>query len=125
MAEDQNRTLQDKFMLRLPKGMRERIKSAADANGRSMNSEIVAALYDWFPEPTPQEYLSWLHRELIQDQQSLNSDKIDPKLRVLIEAKIERTRQEMIAVINGNADPSTFDAAIEAMSDFRAVHRDS
>lgn len=31
-------------MLRLPKGMRDRIKAAADRNGRSMNAEIVATL---------------------------------------------------------------------------------
>jgi beta-phosphoglucomutase-like phosphatase (HAD superfamily) len=40
---------QDKFMLRMPDGMRERIKAAADANGRSMNSEIVATLEAKYP----------------------------------------------------------------------------
>lgn len=44
MAEDQNRTLQDKFMLRLPEGMREQIRSSADALGRSMNAEIIQRL---------------------------------------------------------------------------------
>jgi len=34
----------DKFMLRLPNGMRDRIKDAAEQNGRSMNSEIVMRL---------------------------------------------------------------------------------
>lgn len=34
----------DKFMLRLPDGMRDRIKAAADANSRSMNAEILVAL---------------------------------------------------------------------------------
>lgn len=37
-------------MLRLPDGMRDRIKAAADANGRSMNSEIVATLEEAYPE---------------------------------------------------------------------------
>lgn len=49
MAE--SRSLTDKFMLRLPDGMRERIKSAAENNGRSMNSEIVATLYEKYPAP--------------------------------------------------------------------------
>lgn len=40
---------QDKFMLRLPDGMRERIKTNADQNGRSMNAEIVAALEAAYP----------------------------------------------------------------------------
>jgi hypothetical protein len=34
----------DKFMLRLPDGMRERIAEVAKANGRSMNAEIVARI---------------------------------------------------------------------------------
>jgi hypothetical protein len=34
----------DKFMLRLPDGMRERIAELAKQNGRSMNAEIVARL---------------------------------------------------------------------------------
>ncbi|MDE9483267.1 Arc family DNA-binding protein [Xenorhabdus bovienii] len=37
---------QDKFMLRLPDGMREAIAKRADENGRSMNSEIVQMLQD-------------------------------------------------------------------------------
>ena len=44
MADTENRALNDKFMLRLPEGMRERIRAEAEANNRSMNSEIVARL---------------------------------------------------------------------------------
>lgn len=40
---------QDKFVLRLPTGMRDRIKAAADKNNRSMNSEIVATLEEAYP----------------------------------------------------------------------------
>lgn len=39
----------DQFPLRLPDGMRERIKAAADAAGRSMNAEIVATLEEKYP----------------------------------------------------------------------------
>jgi len=46
MTEKENRSLTDKFMLRLPDGMRERIKASADANNRSMNAEIVSRLDD-------------------------------------------------------------------------------
>lgn len=35
---------QDKFMLRLPDGMRDKVKAAAEAHNRSMNAEIVYAL---------------------------------------------------------------------------------
>ena len=35
---------QDQYMLRLPDGLRDEIKATADANNRSMNSEIIARL---------------------------------------------------------------------------------
>ncbi len=50
---DEKRQLADKFMLRLPNGMRERIKGAAEENGRSMNAEIVRVLEREFPPPQP------------------------------------------------------------------------
>lgn len=34
----------DQFNLRLPEGMRDRLRDAAEANGRSMNAEIVARI---------------------------------------------------------------------------------
>ncbi|MDX1201097.1 Arc family DNA-binding protein [Sinorhizobium medicae] len=34
----------DQFMVRLPEGMRERIRRHAEANGRSMNSEVVSLI---------------------------------------------------------------------------------
>lgn len=38
----------DKYLLRLPEGMRERLKEAAQENNRSMNAEIVARLEQSF-----------------------------------------------------------------------------
>ena len=38
----------DKFIVRLPDGMRDRIKAAADTNGRTMNAEVVARLESTF-----------------------------------------------------------------------------
>ncbi len=35
---------QERFIVRLPDGMRDRIKAAAEANNRSMNAEIVARI---------------------------------------------------------------------------------
>lgn len=35
---------QDKFIVRLPDGMREQLKAAAEGNGRSMTSEVVERL---------------------------------------------------------------------------------
>jgi len=41
---------QDKFIVRLPDGMREQIRAAAKANGRTMTAEIVARLEHTFLE---------------------------------------------------------------------------
>lgn len=46
---EEKRKLNDKFMLRLPDGMRERIKAEAAKNGRSMNTEIIATLEEKYP----------------------------------------------------------------------------
>ncbi|NEH85293.1 Arc family DNA-binding protein [Rhizobium leguminosarum bv. trifolii] len=60
----------DQFPLRLPDGMRDRIKDAADKNGRSMNAEIVAALEEAYPErSTFHEELSFMDEiEAIQER---------------------------------------------------------
>ena len=50
MAVPTNRE-SDRFMLRLPDGMRDRIKTAAAENNRSMNAEIVATLEEKYPAP--------------------------------------------------------------------------
>lgn len=44
MAERSTGRESDKFMLRFPEGMRDRIKAEAERNGRSMNAEIIARL---------------------------------------------------------------------------------
>jgi hypothetical protein len=41
----------DKVIVRLPDGMRDRIKRTAEANNRSMNAEIVATLEEKYPAP--------------------------------------------------------------------------
>lgn len=43
---------QDRFIVRFPDGMRDRIKAAAEANNRSMNAEIIARLQDSFVAET-------------------------------------------------------------------------
>lgn len=39
----------DKIIIRVPDGMRDRIKRAADANGRSMNAELLVLLERAYP----------------------------------------------------------------------------
>lgn len=42
---------QDKYVLRLPDGLRDRIKARAAAHSRSMNAEIVRVLEREYPAP--------------------------------------------------------------------------
>ena len=49
MSDGPSRKL-DQFIIRLPDGMRDRIKLFAEINGRSMNAEIVAALSDYYAD---------------------------------------------------------------------------
>lgn len=39
----------DQYTVRMPEGLRDRIKAAAADNGRSMNAEIVSTLEDKYP----------------------------------------------------------------------------
>lgn len=54
MSEDIHKypsQLADRFQVRMPEGLRDRIREAADANSRSMNAEIVATLEKAYPAP--------------------------------------------------------------------------
>jgi len=47
----------DRFIVRLPDGMRARIQEEADKNGRSMNAEIVVRLEESFRSPRREQNL--------------------------------------------------------------------
>lgn len=53
----------DKFMLRLPDGMRDRIAEAAKRNRRSMNAEIVARLEMSLETEPSNEIRDWANAE--------------------------------------------------------------
>lgn len=46
---------QDKFVMRMPDGMRERIKARAAASGRSMNAEILMMIEIAMPRDDPED----------------------------------------------------------------------
>ncbi len=71
----------DKFMLRFPDGMRDRIRTEAEANGRSMNAEII-------------------HRLEI----TLEMDDYVPKLNAQTETPAEADRRTMIELIINQND---------------------
>ena len=69
----------DKFMLRLPDGMRNRIAKAAEGSSRSMNGEIVARLQESF-EPNIAS-LTWIDLVKILEQEA---QKRGAKIRITV-----------------------------------------
>lgn len=54
----------DQYMLRFPEGLRDRIKGEAEANGRSINSEIIARLSGEVLSNEAQETIRKLQEEI-------------------------------------------------------------
>ncbi len=95
MAE--KRTNSDQYQLRLPPGLRDRIKEAADRNGRSMNAEIITTLADAYPDPAFLEELSF-------------ADELDELAK-----KLERIRAGLIAeeIAKGREEVKEVEKVIE------------
>ena len=93
--------IQDKFVLRMPDGLRERIKAKADENNRSMNAEILHGLERVYPAPT--------------DVMHLRSDAIREALDLYEKATDlgERLRLQMLvtsmATSGGNITPEVYE----------------
>lgn len=71
---------QDKYVLRLPDGLRDRIKAHAKRYGRSMNTEIVRVLEREYPEP---ESLKDRLRDLMEFRSMLEQGAADDTLRAI------------------------------------------
>lgn len=84
----------DRFIVRFPDGMRDRIKEAAAANNRSMNAEIIARLESTFaPVEEPQVFTRELFRKLIagvDERLDKIESKIDAKLPGLMDFKPDK-----------------------------------
>jgi predicted HicB family RNase H-like nuclease len=68
----------DKFMLRLPDGMRERIAEVAKTNNRSMNAEIISCLSQFYGEDAVtgdsfQERQISLMEQMLDELKEMNS----------------------------------------------------
>lgn len=66
LMESSNSKTADKFVVRLPDGLRERISEAAEKNYRSMNGEIVARIHGSLDLERKYEEMRQLNRFLNQ-----------------------------------------------------------
>ena len=94
----------DKFMLRLPEGMREQIKAIADRSGRSMNAEIVVALSDWLDRVN---YHVHIDRDEEQEfdvtlRTVRTIEDVDRAVEAITRDAAQRIRSAMISAISGD-----------------------
>ncbi|TNC15361.1 Arc family DNA-binding protein [Methylobacterium terricola] len=122
--------LADKFMLRMPEGMRDRIARAAKANGRSMNAEIVQTLEDHYPPETElRDLMHWIeevvwhanahnwrdNRKILVEalrilREKINDEAFDPAEMARPPSYIEKMQAEQMAKSQEEAraaDPSS------------------
>lgn len=76
----------EKFVLRLPDGLRDRIKDKAHDNNRSMNAEIVQLLEREYPAPTDVMYVHLENIRRVLDEYELETD---PKERLRLQLLVE------------------------------------
>lgn len=87
---------QDKYVLRLPDGMRDRIKAAAEANNRSMNAEIVHALgfYYAFDDLDPSRNAD------LNDELARTPALTDERKAELIRSTLRQLERQLIATLD-------------------------
>jgi len=89
-----NRTNTDQFQLRLPPGLRDRIKAVAERRGTSINTEIVRVLEQRFPEQWPlEDRLEILSRLL----PVLSAGRSDPRL----DEFVDKMRETIAGIASG------------------------
>lgn len=106
MAKKQAAKDQDKFVVRLPVGMRDRIKAKADRAGMSMNEAIVWCLEQHFP--APMTFDQKVH-ELVEMVALLKGDGSEAAVDTLI-GEIDATLSQISD--KKLATPSEFRAAV-------------
>lgn len=88
MTESENRTLKDQFMLRLPDGLRDKIKEVAKANNRSMNAEILHAIMLHIAE----------HEDAVEHVM-VNDGKThepSPELRAIVDQSLDQLKADLL-----------------------------
>ncbi|HDU8591795.1 TPA: Arc family DNA-binding protein [Proteus mirabilis] len=95
---------QDKFTVRFPDGMRDEIAKRAEANGRSMNSEIIQML-QFALDFTSQDAMPATDIQLMEfysldrDEQIKRIETIDPE-QAKLERFIDKQRDELFKFLS-------------------------
>jgi hypothetical protein len=107
---------QDKYVLRMPDGLRDRIKLYAERQGTSMNHEIIRVLDREFPEQWPvDDRLSQLAEML----DILSAGRGDPRLDTFV----EKFRETVDGIVSGRVtgvDAETRESVRGMWQDYRS-----
>lgn len=76
--------LAERFQVRMPAGLRDRIAAAAELNNRSMNAEIVVTLEEKYPPPSPDKVFHSYLKELMRLQMKRENQERQSELSKLI-----------------------------------------
>ncbi len=94
---------EDKYVIRFPDGMRDALKAAAEANGRSMNAEILARIEDHPKIASLERTVLGLGQEHRKLQEQLESSKAELAAttteRVALEAERLRIQAERAVLL--------------------------
>lgn len=101
----------EQYTVRMPDGLRDRIKAAADVNNRSMNAEIVSALETAYPAPEDPAHIRQLilmlsRFEVTSDADRKFLDRITKRIgQVLIGYRMNtKENAELLAEIRAYVD---------------------
>lgn len=117
---------QDRFIVRFPDGMRDRIAEVAKANNRSMNAEIVARLERSFTADKEVEQIafesgfeaSMLREEVARLRKLLENQKADEKK--MIQEQSKAIAAEVLKHLHAEAD-AKIEEARQAVAELKAA----
>ena len=104
----------ERFQVRLPPGLRSRIKAYAEQHGRSMNAEIVRVLEAEFPEPWPKDRI---FSELLDMVSVLQAGASDEHLGALVSGILDAVQGIASGRVK-DVDDATRKAVAERLQDF-------
>jgi len=84
----------DQFVVRLPEGMRDKIAAAAEARGRSMNSEIVDRLLKSMEQSDDVKELQRVIGDLLEKVERLENKVYEPGEIVKVRTVFKKSRFE-------------------------------
>jgi hypothetical protein len=109
VAEPSNRDA-NRFIIRMPEGLRDRIRVAAERNNRSMNAEIVGTLEAFYPKRMALSDIKNYIRDLTESYRYSPSEEVLAEIGNMIELLPEKLpQQDNLAYRAMNEDPETDD----------------